>query len=145
MICDFENPRALSTIVDKRWILFNLFIVSSNLTGHWGVDISSDLHALNYSSAVLLLHGLAGGGELNMDDFSKLLLGIVRYANLSYLLLRVVLNPLMAFSVSPCWVREELLAKKCLKAKTDLMIMLRNNFIEIHTTISSSQISLYPV
>jgi hypothetical protein len=99
VIFNFEEPGIFCLIVDESGVFLDLVIDGDDFSSKRGVHISCQFDALDHKRALSDFYFLADAWELNMNDFSELLLSIVGDADSCCTFSFDKLHPLMSFGV----------------------------------------------
>lgn len=94
-----EDPMFLSILVHQCRVVPDLIVHAHNLTIHRGVDVSSNLNALNSAHRVRFLELQPHFRRLNVHDIAQLLLCVVCDAHMRQTTSRIESNPFMLVSV----------------------------------------------
>lgn len=95
----FEDPGVFRLIVDEGWIFLHMVIDLDDLSCHGRINICSCLHAFNCDDRVSGAASFAHCWEFNMDDFTKLGLGVIGDSNPVSVGAFDKLDPLVFFGV----------------------------------------------
>ena len=99
VIFNFKEPGIFCLIVDQSGVFLDLFIDGDDFSSKRGVHVSCQFDTLDHKRTLPDFYFLADAWELNMNDFSQLLLSIVGDADSCCTFSFDKLNPLMTFGV----------------------------------------------